>query len=344
MINNKTKKLALTLALAALGSTVTTASMAASADTLTVYSYRQPVLIEPILNEFTKETGIKVELMYASSGIAERLSREGRLSPADLVLTTDFSRLTELADKNLVAAVDSKVLEQNIPAKYRSPDNDWYALTMRVRNVYSSKDRTGRVDISYEDLASPKYKGQICMRSGKHAYNLGLVASMVAHHGEAQTKVWLKGLKANLARKPQGSERTQVKAVKDGVCDLAIGNSYYYGKMLVDPQQKSWAESVYINFPNQKNRGSHINVSGVALTKYAPHKDNAVKLMEYLSSTEAQENYSKMNMEYPVKEGVAVSDMVASWGEFKMDSLPIYKLGEYNETAVKLLDEVKFDL
>ncbi|MCL1040373.1 Fe(3+) ABC transporter substrate-binding protein [Shewanella marisflavi] len=320
------------------------ASVANAADSVTVYSYRQAFLIDPILADFTKETGIKVNLVFSKQGIAERMAREGRLSPVDLVLTSDFSRLMELADKQLVAPVDSELLTNNIPANLRSPDGDWFALTKRVRNIYSSKERLGPLTIDYEDLADPKFKGKICTRSGKHPYNISLVASMIAHHGEAKTKEWLEGFKANLARKPQGNDRAQVKAVKEGLCDIAVGNSYYLGKMLQDPKQVPWAEAVNINFPNQANRGSHINVSGMALAKYAPSRENAIKLMEYLSGDQAQQSYAELNMEYPVKPDVKPSQLVASWGEFKADSLPIHKLAEYHSAAVRLLDEVKFDL
>ncbi|WP_076407425.1 extracellular solute-binding protein [Shewanella sp. UCD-KL12] len=320
------------------------ASVANAAEKLTVYSYRQAFLVEPILENFTKETGIDVDVVFSKKGIAERMMREGRLSPADIVLTSDFSRLMDLVDKKLVSAVDSDVLANNIPQKYRSPENDWYSLTMRVRNVYSSKDRMGKLDLDYEDLADPKYKGKICTRSGKHPYNISLVASMIAHHGEADAKTWLEGLKANLARKPQGNDRAQVKAVKEGLCDIAIGNSYYLGKMLQDPKQVPWAEAVEINFPNQANRGSHINVSGMALAKHSKNRDNAVKLMEYLSGNDAQKAYAEVNFEYPVKADVKPSELVSSWGEFKADELPIFKLAEYHNAAVKLLDEVKFDL
>jgi len=215
---------------------------------------------------------------------------------------------------------------------------------MRVRNLYTAKDRLGPQAISYEELADPKYKGKICTRSGKHPYNIALVASMIAHHGEADTKTWLQGVKTNLARKPQGNDRGQVQAVKEGLCDIAIGNSYYYGNMLQDPEQKSWAEAVVINFPNQADRGAHVNVSGMVLTRHAPNKDNAIKLMEFLSGDVAQKAYAEVNMEYPVKADVAPSTLVASWGEFKSDKLPIFKLAEYHQAAVKLLDEVQFDL
>ncbi|WP_299795938.1 Fe(3+) ABC transporter substrate-binding protein [uncultured Shewanella sp.] len=320
------------------------ASAANAADRLTVYSYRQAFLIDPILENFTKETGIDVDVVFSKKGIAERMVREGRLSPADIVLTSDFSRLMELVDKELVVPASSEVLKNNIPAKFRSPDDDWYSLTMRVRNVYSSKERLGKLALDYEDLADPKYMGKICTRSGKHPYNISLVASMIAHHGEAKTRSWLEGVKANLARKPQGNDRAQVKAVKEGLCDIAIGNSYYLGKMLNDPKQVPWAESVEINFPNQDNRGSHINVSGMALAKYSPNKESAMKLMEYLSGDEAQKAYAEVNYEYPVKADVKPSKLVSSWGEFKADKLPIFKLAEHHQAAVKLLDQVKFDL
>ena len=320
------------------------ASIANASERLTVYSYRQAFLIDPILADFTKETGVKVDVVFSKKGIAERMMREGRLSKADIVLTSDFYRLMELVEKDLVAPANSDTLKQNIPAKYRSPDDEWYALTMRVRNIYCSKDRLGKLDINYEDLADPKYKGKICTRSGKHPYNVSLVASMIAHHGEQETKTWLEGWKANLARKPQGNDRAQVKAVSEGMCDLAIGNSYYLGKMLQDPKQKAWADAIEINFPNQDNYGSHINVSGMALAKYSKNKQTALKLMEFLSGDKAQHTYAEVNFEYPVKANVAPSKIVASWGTFKADDLPIYKLAEYHGAAIKLLDEVKFDL
>ncbi|GGZ16444.1 MULTISPECIES: Fe(3+) ABC transporter substrate-binding protein [Shewanella] len=316
----------------------------AAADEVTVYSYRQEFLVKPILDDFSQATGVKVNFVFAKDGIADRLAREGRLSPADLVLTSDFSRLQELVDKQLVKQVESDTLKQNIPAQYRDPEGNWYALTMRVRNLYSSKERLGPLTINYEDLADARYKGKVCMRSGKHPYNIALVASMIAHHGEADAKSWLQGLKSNLARKPQGNDRAQVQAVKEGLCDIAIGNSYYYGKMLQDPKQRPWAEAAVINFPNQENRGAHINVSGMALAKHAPNSADALKLMEYLSSDAAQQSYAEVNMEYPVKDDVPVSELVASWGDFKADDLPVYKLAEHHQAALRLLDEVKFDL
>ncbi|MCG7535280.1 Fe(3+) ABC transporter substrate-binding protein [Pseudoalteromonas sp. OOF1S-7] len=331
-------------AIATLLAAVTSLS-AVAADEVNIYSYRQPFLIQPILDDFTKQTGIKTNVVFAKKGLIERVKREGKHGRADLVLTSNFSAMIQLEELGLTNPIESGTVDKNIPASFRDPDGHWVALTKRVRNVYSSKDRAGKLtSLSYEELASPKYKGKICTRSGKHPYNLGLVASMIAHHGEAETKTWLQGVKANLARKPQGNDRAQVKAVKEGLCDLALGNSYYFGKMLEDSKQKAWADAVYINFPNQSDRGSHLNVSGVVMTKYSKNKENALKLIEFMTDNKAQNMYASMNMEYPVKPGVELSKLVASWGTFKEDSLPLSEISKYRPMALKLIDEVKFDL
>ncbi|MFC3032018.1 Fe(3+) ABC transporter substrate-binding protein [Pseudoalteromonas fenneropenaei] len=310
-----------------------------------IYSFRQPFLIQPILDDFTAQTGIKTNVVFAKSGLIERVQREGKHARADLVLTSNFSDLMQLESLDLTQPIRSEVVSNNVPAAFRDPEGDWVALTKRVRNVYSSKERLGALpNLRYEDLAAPEYKGKICTRSGKHPYNVGLVASMIAHHGEAATKTWLQGVKANLARTPQGNDRGQVKAVKEGLCDLALGNSYYYGNMLEDPEQQSWAAAVNINFPNQQDRGAHMNVSGVVMTKYAKNAENALKLVEFLTENKAQSMYASVNKEYPVKPDVAVSALVASWGEFKEDSLPLSEISKYRPQALKLLDEVKFDL
>ncbi|WP_120513352.1 Fe(3+) ABC transporter substrate-binding protein [Photobacterium salinisoli] len=320
--------------------------MVQAAEEVNVYSLRQPFLIEPMLKEFTDETGIKVNVKFAKDGIAEKLAQEGEYSPADVILTVDISRLAELSDKGLVQAVDSEVIDKNVPAQYRDSDDEWFALTLRTRSVYSSRERVGRLPAGFDylDLAKPEWKGKICTRSGKHPYNISLVSSMIAHYGEAETKTWLEGVKANLARKPQGNDRGQVKAVKEGLCDLAIGNSYYLGNMLSDENQKAWAEAVYINFPGQQANGTHVNISGMAMAKYAPNKANAQKLMEFLTSDKAQHMYAEVNFEYPVKAGVERSELVASWGDFSADTLPLEKVAEYHNAATKLLDEVQFDL
>ena len=322
-----------------------TCAPALAADEVNIYSFRQPFLIQPILDDFTKKTGIETNVVFAKKGLIERVKREGKHSRADLVLTSNFSALMQLEELGLTQKINSDIVTSNVPDAFRDPEGQWVALTKRVRNVYSSKERIGKLaNLGYEDLASASYKGKICMRSGKHPYNLGLIASMIAHHGEAETKQWLQGVKGNLARKPQGNDRAQVKAVKEGLCDVALGNSYYYGKMLQDSKQKAWADSVYINFPNQNKRGAQLNVSGVVMTKYAKNSENALKLIEFMTDNKAQNMYASMNMEYPVKPGVELSKLVASWGTFKEDTLPLSEISKYRPLALKLIDEVKFDL
>ncbi|MCX2841740.1 Fe(3+) ABC transporter substrate-binding protein [Microbulbifer thermotolerans] len=319
-----------------------------AAERVNIYSYRQPFLIEPVLDKFTEETGIETKVVYAKSGLNERLQREGRNSPADLVLTSDTRNLMDLLAKGLTQPVRSDVLEGNIPAQFRDENGNWFGLTTRARLIYASKERVKPGEITrYEDLADPKWKGRICIRSGKHPYNLSLFASMIAHHGEAETKKWLQGLKANLARKPQGNDRAQVKAIKEGGCDLSLGNSYYFGKMITNteqPEQIEWAKSVNLVFPNQQDRGTHMFVSGAVLTKHAPNRENAVKLLEFLSGSEAQYLYAEKNFEFPVRPGTKRSELIEEYmGEFKEDSLSLTEIGALVPAASRLVDEVGFD-
>lgn len=315
------------------------------AETVNVYSFRQPFLIEPILESFTKETGIETQIIFAKKGLIQRIKREGKLSPADVVLTSNFSKLLQLKTEGLTQPFNLKdTINKNVPSQFRDSEAHWVALTKRVRNIYSSKVRLGKLDISYEDLAKPEYKGKICTRSGKHPYNLGLISSLIAHNGEAQTKTWLEGVKQNLARKPQGNDRAQVKAIKEGLCDVSLGNSYYLGKMLNDKKQIPWANAVELNFPNQANRGSHINVSGAVIAKYSPNQKAAQALLAYLTTNTAQALYAELNMEYPVKVDVAPSALVSSWGTFKEDTIPLEDIAANIKTALKLTDQTKFDL
>lgn len=318
-------------------------SLSSFADEVNVYSYRQPFLVEPLFNKFTEQTGVKVNVVFAKKGMAERLAREGQLSPADVLLTTDISRLIELQEKGLLQSITSAEIDSAIPSQYKATDNSWFALTTRVRNIYSAK-RLGDIDFSYEDLADEKWRGKICTRSGKHPYNVALVASMVAAHGEQDTLSWLKSVKANLARKPQGNDRGQVQAIHQGLCDLSLGNSYYFGKMLTNEKQKVWADAVNINFPNQANRGAHVNISGMGMAKYSPNAKQAKALMEFLVSEQAQQMYAETNMEYPVRAGVKKSAMIAAWGDFKADTLSLETIAANRKIALKLLDQAKFDL
>ncbi len=317
---------------------------AQAAEQVNIYSYRQSYLIEPMLDAFTKETGIKVNIVSDSKGLLERLKREGVNSPADLVLAVDIGNLSEIMNAGVAQPVKTDTLTQNIPAQYRDPEGRWYGLTLRARNLFIANDRVKPDAIqTYEELADPKWKGKICTRSGKHQYNVALVASMIAHKGEEQAEQWLRGLKVNLAQKPQGGDRAQVKALKEGVCDVALMNSYYYGNMLADEKEASWAKAATMIFPNQADRGTHVNLSGVALTKSAPNKANAIKLMEYLSQEQAQRMYAEQNSEYPVNPAVKPVGIVATWGDFKADQLSLTEIAKHREAAVRLLDKVDYD-
>ncbi|PID44851.1 MAG: iron ABC transporter substrate-binding protein [Proteobacteria bacterium] len=316
----------------------------ANSNEVNVYSLRQSFLMKPLFEAFTKETGIKVNYTFAKKGLNERLKREGKNSPADILLTTDIGNLSTAKKANVLQPVSSATLEKNIPPQYRDPENYWFGLTTRVRVIYASKDRVPPGAISrYEDLADPKWKDKVCTRSGKHPYNVALIASMIAHKGESEAQGWLEGVKRNLARKPQGNDRTQVKAIKEGVCDVSLGNSYYYGKMLNNKNQVAWANSVRILFPNQEDRGAHVNISGVALTRSAPNKSNAIRFMEFLSGDKAQEIYAEKNYEYPVKPGVSASPLVSSWGKFSADKLPLSEIDQYRPQATRLVDKVNYD-
>jgi iron(III) transport system substrate-binding protein len=332
----------------ALLSVILAASQAEAADPgeVNIYSYRQPYLIEPLLKEFTQETGIKVNVIFAEKGLIERIQAEGRNSPADVLLTVDIGNLTQATASGIAQPIRSATLEAAIPQAYRAEDGQWFGLTRRARVVYASKERVKQESITYEELADRKWRGKICIRSGQHGYNVALIASMIAHHGEAWSEQWLKGVKANLARKPAGDDRLQVKGVYSGECDIAIGNTYYMGVMLKNdkaPEQKAWADSVNILFPNSGERGTHVNVSGAVVAKHAPHKDNAVKLVEFLASDRGQELYADVNNEYPVKEGVPWSPLVKSWGDFKPDPISLNDIAALRKKASELVDKVGFD-
>ncbi len=338
--------LACPVALAVLSTLAASQAVSAGPGEVNVYSYRQPSLIEPLLKGFTETTGIKVNVIFAEKGLIERIQAEGRNSPADVLLTVDIGNLTQATASGIAQPIRSAALDAAIPQAYRAEDGQWFGLTRRARVVYASKERVKQESITYEELADRKWRGKICIRSGQHGYNVALIASMIAHHGEAWTEQWLKGVKANLARKPAGDDRLQVKGVYSGECDIAIGNTYYMGVMLKNdkaPEQKAWADSVNILFPNSDERGTHVNVSGAVVAKHAPHKDNAVKLVEFLASDRGQELYADVNNEYPVKEGVPWSPLVKSWGDFKPDPISLNDIAALRKKASELVDKVGFD-
>jgi len=332
--------------LAATAATFAAVPGARAAGTVNVYSYRQPGLIDPLFAAFTAKTGIEVRTIFAEDGLVERLVQEGRNSPADVLLTADVGRLVEAAGRDAGQPVDSPAILDRIPANLRDPGNLWFGLTMRARVVYASMARVSQQAISYEELADPKWRGKICLRPGNHPYNLGLIAAMIAHKGEDKTRDWLKGLKANLAFKPSGNDRAQAKSVYAGECDLAIANTYYMGLMLTnekEPEQKEWAKSLRIVFPASPEFGTHVNISGMLMAKNAPNRGNALKLMEFLASDEAQQLYAGGNFEYPVNPAVLPAEIVRSWGAFTPDTLNVAEIARLEPVAARLVDEVQFN-
>ena len=314
------------------------------AQEVNIYSHRQPELIQPLLDAFTAETGIAVNVAFVDKGMVERLEAEGDRSPADLVLTVDIARLMQVVDAGVTQPIQSDVLEANIPAAFRDPQDQWFGLTSRARIVYASKDRVKPGEVTtYEDLADPKWQGRICTRSGTHDYNIALLAAVIAHDGPDAGRGWAEGLKANLARKPDGGDRDQAKAIWAGECDIALGNTYYMGQMLADPEQAEWANAVNVVFPTFQDGGTHMNISGVAMTKAAPNKDAALKLMEWLSSDTAQAIYAEANYEFPVKPGVARSAVVEGWGTFTPDTLPLADVAAQRPAALKVMEEINYD-
>ncbi|CAM4113105.1 Fe(3+) ABC transporter substrate-binding protein [Palleronia rufa] len=309
-----------------------------------IYSYRQPELIQPILDGFTEETGIDTNVAYVDKGLVERLQAEGARSPADIILTVDSGRLINAKEAGVLQAVEGGALSDNIPATLRDPDGYWYGVTTRGRIVYASKDRVAEGEITtYEDLADPKWKGRICTRSGTHPYTLGLVAAMIEHRGEEETRTWLQGVKDNLARDPEGNDRAQVKAIWAGECDISLGNTYYMGAMLEDPEQAEWANSVRVTFPQFEDGGTHVDVSGVAMAANAPNREDAKAFMEYLASPEAQKIYAEAVYEYPADPDTPPADLVQSWGDITPDDTDLAAIAAHRGDALRLVEEVNFD-
>ncbi len=324
--------------------TTALAAAPALAEEVNVYSHRQPELVQPLFDAFTKETGIAVNVAFVDKGMVERLVAEGRRSPADLVMTVDIARLSQVVDADVTQPVEDAALIAAVPAGFRDPANQWFGLTSRARVIFASKDRVKPGEVStYEDLADPKWKGRICTRPFTADYNVALTAAYLAHHGEEATKTWLEGVKANLAKKPEGNDRSQVKSIWAGECDISLGNTYYMGQMVNDAVEKEYAAAVNVVFPIFEGGGTHMNISGVAMTKAAPNKEAALKLMEFLASDEAQRIYAETNHEFPIKPGVPASALVQSWGSFTPDSLGLVDIAKLRPEALKLIEEVNFD-
>lgn len=313
------------------------------ADEVNLYSARKEALIKPLLDEFSRQTGVEVNLVTGKAdALLQRLESEGKLTPADLLITVDAGRLHRAKTAGLFQPVQSELLQSAIPDQYRDPDGQWFGLSVRARPIMVVSAKVGPDEIQrYEDLADPKWRGKICIRSSNNIYNQSLVAAMIAADGEVETERWANGLVGNLARPPAGGDRDQIKAAAAGECDVAVANTYYLARMLNaadDDPQRVAAEKVSIVWPNQKDRGAHVNISGAGLIKHAKNKENAVKLLEYLVSDEAQAYYAESNHEYPVKPGAAITETLRSFGEFKADTLNLAVLGEKNAEAVKLMD------
>jgi iron(III) transport system substrate-binding protein len=311
-------------------------------DEVNVYSARQEDLIKPLLDRFTGETGIKVNLVTGKAdALLKRLESEGINSPADLLITTDAGRLYRAKEAGVTQPVQSSALDSSIPASYRDPEGHWFGLSLRARPILFVKGKVDPAELStYEALADAKWKGRICIRSSDNIYNQSLVASMIAANGTEATELWARGLVANLARPPQGGDRDQIKAAAAGQCDIAVANTYYLAGMLSseDEAERAAAERMSVFWPNQDGRGVHVNVSGGAVTKSAQHKEAAVKLLEFLAGDASQQWYADTNGEYPIRTDIPVSQILSARGAFKADDLNLARLGELNAEAVRLMD------
>ena len=309
-----------------------------------VYSARKENLIKPLLDKFSAETGIKTNLITARADkLLTRMKNEGRNTPADILITTDAGRLYRAKQAELLQVIESDIIDKAVPAHLRDVDGLWVGLSQRARVLFYAKDRVKPEQLSsYENLADAEWHKRICIRGSGNIYNQSMVASMIAAKGEAATLEWAKSLINNLARKPKGGDRDQIKAAAAGQCDIAVANTYYYANMLAnkkDLSQVEAAKKMTIFWPNQNDRGAHVNVSGAGISKYSKNKDNAIRLLEFLLSAESQKWYASVNYEYPVVKGVSPNELVTGWGDFKSDLLNLSRLGELNATAVKIMDK-----
>ena len=317
----------------------------ADQDEVNLYSARQENLIKPLLDDFTDQTGIQVNLVTGGAdSLLQRLRHEGRNSPADLFITVDAARLHQAREAGVLQAIESDVLRENIPERYRDPDGQWFGLSSRARPILYHKDRVEPEALStYEALTDVQWENRICIRSSSNVYNQSLVAAMIATEGGEAAQDWAAGIVSNMARQPQGGDRDQIRAVADGVCDIAIANTYYLGLMLDgEGRDREVAEQIGVFWPNQDGRGTHVNISGAGVTAHAPNRDNAIRLLEFLSSTEAQKWYAEVNQEYPIRDDVPTSDLLQGFGEFRSDDIELYRLGNHNAEAVRIMDRVRW--
>ena len=315
-------------------------SCAKDSSELTVYTSRQPQLIEPIVEQFTNETGIKVNLLSGNAQeLMERIDIEGEDSPADIFMTVDAGVLWQAAERDILAKIDSEILKENIPAHLRDSKNEWFGLSKRARTIVFSSDQFKDNDFStYEDLADPKWKGKLCLRTSKKVYNRSLIASMIDAYGFDKSKEVVSGWVSNLATEVFSNDTNALKAVSSGQCGVTIVNTYYLARLLDDPEYNNLS----LFWANQSDRGVHVNISGAGVVKTSKNKKNAVLLLEYLSSNKAQDFYASANKEYPVLIGAKIDESIENWGSFSEHTINVSKLGSLQKEAVFLAQEVGY--
>jgi iron(III) transport system substrate-binding protein len=311
-----------------------------AADTITVYSARKEHLIKPLFDAYTEKTGVQIRYITDKAApLLARIRAEGANTPADMMMTVDAGNLWQAAQAGIFSPVESDVLNSNIPAHLRDPDNQWFGLSIRARTIVYSTDRVKPSDLSsYEDLSDPKWKGRLCLRTSKKVYNQSLVAMMIARHGEEKTSQIVEGWVANLATQPFSNDTKTMQAIAAGQCDVGIVNTYYFGRL----QKKDPAVKLGLFWPNQADSGVHVNISGAGITKHAKNREGAIKLLEWLSSAEAQQQFAALNMEYPVNPTVAPDAVVAAWGEFRGDDLNVAEAGKLQAQAIRLMDRAGY--
>lgn len=315
------------------------------ADVLNIYSARQEDLVRPILDRFTEDTGIETRLLTADAGaLLSRLRSEGINTPADVLITVDAGNLNHAKQAEVIKPLSSELLHEVIPAHLRDEEDYWYGLSKRARVFFVNPDMLDPAEISsYEDLADPRFEGKICIRSSDNVYNQSLVASMIAEHGDEETLSWAEGLVNNMARDPQGGDRDQIRSAAAGRCAIAVANTYYYGAMQNgSAEDQAVTEKLTLVWPNQDNRGTHINVSGAGMVAASEKTEEVRALLEYLATAEAQEWYAQVNNEHPVNPNVEPSETLASWGEYQADTLSLDTLGALNGEAVRLMDRARW--
>ncbi|PWV97809.1 iron(III) transport system substrate-binding protein [Hoeflea marina] len=341
-----TRPAARSLALLCAASTFALMTLSAHAEgEVNIYSARHYDVDEQLYSGFEKATGVKVNLIEGKEDeLIERMKAEGANSPADIFITADAGRLWRADQAGLLAAVQSPELTSRIPEHLRQPDGHWFGISTRARVIFYDKTKLTDPPQTYAALADPKYKGMICVRSGTNIYMLSLLASYIAHNGEEAAKSWAEGLKANLARDPQGGDTDQLKGLVSGECQIAVANTYYFARGLTDTVEglSDGIDRIGIVFPDQDGNGTHVNISGAGLTVNAPNRDNGLKFLEYMTTDDAQSFFAKGNNEYPVVEGVAASSVVVGLGQFKSDTLNLDELGKNQPRAQEIYNEVGF--